>query len=124
MPLGLACVAQATKNAVHVVSLLDLMFEMDAASVLKKTIAEFRPECIGISVRNIDDQNIESPRFFVPLPRVRRKYTEALCEVHQTVRFAHWYCFAAAPQGVRLAGARRQAVRGTSTEHAFLPPTR
>jgi len=61
---------------------------------------------------------------FVPLPRVRRKDAEALCEVHQTVRFAHWYCFAAAPQGVRLAGARGQAVRGTSTEHAFLPPTR
>jgi len=65
MPLGLACVAQATKNVGHVVSLLDLMFEMDAASVIKKTITEFGPECIGISVRNIDDQNIETPRFLL-----------------------------------------------------------
>jgi radical SAM superfamily enzyme YgiQ (UPF0313 family) len=65
MPLGLACVAQATKNAGHDVRLLDLMFETNAASVLKKKIAEFRPECIGISVRNIDDQTIESPRFLL-----------------------------------------------------------
>ena len=65
MPLGLACVAQATRNAGHDVTMLDLMFEMDASAVLKKAIKEFRPECIGISVRNIDDQNIETPRFLL-----------------------------------------------------------
>lgn len=65
MPLGLACVAEATRNAGHNVTMLDLMFEMDAAAVLKKMIAEFRPECIGISVRNIDDQNFETRRFLL-----------------------------------------------------------
>lgn len=65
MPLGLACVAAAASNAGHDVTLLDLMFEMDAEVVLKKIIAEFQPECIGISVRNIDDQNMESPKFLL-----------------------------------------------------------
>jgi len=65
MPLGLACVAAAARNAGHDVTMLDLMFEMDADLVLKKAIREFRPECIGISVRNIDDQNMETPRFLL-----------------------------------------------------------
>jgi len=65
MPLGLACVVEATRNAGHDVTMLDLMFEMDAAAVLKKMIAEFRPECIGISVRNIDDHGIERMGFLL-----------------------------------------------------------
>jgi len=65
MPLGLACVAAATKKAGHNVVMLDLMFEMDAKAMLGKVIGEFQPECIGISARNIDDQNMESPRFLL-----------------------------------------------------------
>ncbi len=65
MPLGLACVAEAARNAGHDVTLLDLMFEMDAEVVLKKSIVEVQPGCIGISVRNIDDQHMESPRFLL-----------------------------------------------------------
>ena len=65
MPLGLACVVEATKNAGHDVSMLDLMFEMDVNSTLRNIISGFRPECIGISVRNIDDQNIETPKFLL-----------------------------------------------------------
>jgi radical SAM superfamily enzyme YgiQ (UPF0313 family) len=65
MPLGLACVAEAARNAGHDVTLLDLMFEMDAEVELKKIIGEVQPEFIGISVRNIDDQHMESPRFLL-----------------------------------------------------------
>ena len=65
MPLGLACVVEATKNAGHDVSMLDLMYEMDVNATLKNIISGFRPECIGISVRNIDDQNIETPKFLL-----------------------------------------------------------
>ena len=65
MPLGLACVAEATKNAGHDVTLLDLMFEMDVSAAIKKAIADVDPECIGISVRNIDDQNIETSEFLL-----------------------------------------------------------
>ena len=65
MPLGLACVAEAVKNAGHDVSLLDLLFETGANAALKKAIEEFRPDCLGISVRNIDDQNMAAPEFFL-----------------------------------------------------------
>jgi hypothetical protein len=61
MPLGLACVSAAVAKAGHDVKILDLMFEKNAGAILKKTIAEFDPECIGFSVRNIDDQNFEIP---------------------------------------------------------------
>jgi radical SAM superfamily enzyme YgiQ (UPF0313 family) len=65
LPLGLACVAAATQKAGHDVAMLDLMTEKDAPSVLKGTIEGFRPDLIGISVRNIDDQNMENPRFLL-----------------------------------------------------------
>lgn len=65
MPLGLACVAEAVKGAGHDVIMLDLMFEMDVDVTLKKSIGEFCPDCIGISVRNIDDQNMDTPKFLL-----------------------------------------------------------
>jgi len=65
LPLGLACVAAATRQAGHEVSWLDLMFASDAADAVQKAIAEFQPEVIGISVRNIDDQKMSAPRFLL-----------------------------------------------------------
>jgi radical SAM superfamily enzyme YgiQ (UPF0313 family) len=65
LPLGLACVATATRKAGHDVAMVDLMVEKDTQSVLKEAIEGFRPEIIGISVRNIDDQNMENPRFLL-----------------------------------------------------------
>ncbi len=65
LPLGLACVAAATREAGHEVAMVDLMTEKETASVLKEAIEGFRPELIGISVRNIDDQNMEHPRFLL-----------------------------------------------------------
>ncbi len=65
LPLGLACVAAATKKAGHEVAMVDLMTEKQTVAVLKETIEGFRPELVGISVRNIDDQNMEHPRFLL-----------------------------------------------------------
>ena len=65
MPLGLACVAEATKMAGHDVTMLDLMFQTDANALLEARISECQPECIGISVRNIDDQHVENPQFLI-----------------------------------------------------------
>lgn len=64
-PLGLACVAVATQKAGHDVRLLDLMETNDPTSALREAIHEFHPDVIGISVRNIDDQNMESPQFLL-----------------------------------------------------------
>ena len=65
LPLGLACVAAATRKAGHEVAMVDLMAEKDVRSVLKEAIEGFCPNLIGISVRNIDDQNMENPRFLL-----------------------------------------------------------
>ncbi len=64
-PLGLACVAAATQKAGHDVNLLDLIEAHDPATALKEAIREFHPDVIGISVRNIDDQNMEQPQFLL-----------------------------------------------------------
>ena len=65
LPLGLASVAAATQKAGHDVTMVDLMAEKDGPSVLNGAVERFRPDLIGISVRNIDDQNMENPRFLL-----------------------------------------------------------
>lgn len=45
--------------------MLDLMAEDNSRSVLQEALEECRPDMIGISVRNIDDQNMENPRFLL-----------------------------------------------------------
>ncbi|MDQ5987533.1 MAG: 2-hydroxyethylphosphonate methyltransferase [Syntrophus sp. SKADARSKE-3] len=61
LPLGLNCVAVATRNAGHLVLLLDLMAEKDSKLAIMEAITSFCPDVIGISVRNIDSQNMDSP---------------------------------------------------------------
>ena len=69
LPLGPACVAAACRAAGDEAALLDLMFESDPASAVRDRIAAFRPDVIGISVRNIDNQNMAGPRFLLPFVR-------------------------------------------------------
>jgi hypothetical protein len=64
-PLGLACVAEATRRAGHHVELVDLMGVTVPCSVLGEAIHGLHPEVVGISVRNIDDQNEQNPRFYL-----------------------------------------------------------
>jgi len=65
LPLGLNCVAVATRNAGHDVRFLDLLAEEDIPASLKRAINAYDPEIIGISVRNIDDQAMTPPKFLL-----------------------------------------------------------
>jgi len=65
LPLGLGCVTAATQIAGYDIKLLNLLDQKDSLSLLKRTVHDFRPDVIGISVRNIDDQNMERPRFLL-----------------------------------------------------------
>ena len=65
MPVGLACVATATRKAGHETLFLDLMRQTDPADAIRTRIASFHPDVIGISVRNIDDQSQSNPRFLL-----------------------------------------------------------
>lgn len=65
MPYGMACVAEAVKQAGYEVKTINLMTKTDETSVLEQTLRSFSPDVIGISVRNIDDQTMHPPRFLV-----------------------------------------------------------
>jgi radical SAM superfamily enzyme YgiQ (UPF0313 family) len=65
VPLGLGYVAAATRRAGHEVAFLDLMVEEEPGTVVSEILERFRPEVIGISVRNIDDQKMEGTRFLL-----------------------------------------------------------
>jgi radical SAM superfamily enzyme YgiQ (UPF0313 family) len=63
--LGLACVAAATLQAGHEVKVLDLPAAPDAGDAIRRAAGDFHPGVIGISIRNIDDQNMEQTRFLL-----------------------------------------------------------
>ncbi|MGD8740345.1 MAG: cobalamin-dependent protein, partial [Desulfobacterales bacterium] len=65
LPMGLGCVAAATQKANHDVLFVDLLTTGDIRPLIAKTIDEFAPQVIGISVRNIDDQVMKSTRFML-----------------------------------------------------------
>src|SRR5512147_1652690 len=65
LPLGLGLVAAATRRAGHEVTFLDLLNEKEPRAAVRRAIEAAQPEVVGISVRNIDDQNRDSPRFLL-----------------------------------------------------------
>ncbi|MBF0449439.1 MAG: radical SAM protein [Candidatus Magnetomorum sp.] len=65
LPLGLGCIARATEDAGHDIQLINMMDHRDGLIILKKSIEEFNPHVIGISVRNIDDQVMTPQKFLL-----------------------------------------------------------
>jgi len=64
-PLGLGLVAAATRRAGHEVTFLDLLCEPEPELPIQRAIEADCPEVVGISVRNIDDQDMQSRRFLM-----------------------------------------------------------
>jgi radical SAM superfamily enzyme YgiQ (UPF0313 family) len=65
LPMGLGCVAAALEAAGYSVGFLDLMGVTDWQPLLRETLLRTSPDVIGISIRNIDDQVSQSPRFLL-----------------------------------------------------------
>ena len=65
-PLGLAYVAAAARQAGHEVACLDLMFSDRPVEDTLEAVRAFRPQCIGLSVRNIDNQDRHASEFYLP----------------------------------------------------------
>lgn len=64
-PLGLAFIASALRRAGHEVVVLDFMFIEKWEENLRTALNDFQPDSIGLSIRNIDNQDMGSPVFFL-----------------------------------------------------------
>ncbi len=69
VPNGLACIASALDDAGHNVSFLDLCFASDPVASARRAAVEFRPDVIGVSVRNIDNSDAIALRHYTPEAR-------------------------------------------------------
>ena len=63
-PLGLACVTESVRAASHTAKFLDLMQVDDIIAATQMTLEDFKPDVIGISIRNIDSQKMTGQTFF------------------------------------------------------------
>jgi radical SAM superfamily enzyme YgiQ (UPF0313 family) len=64
LPIGLASVVAAVKDE-HEVRVLDFMFAEDPLGEVRRVAAEFAPEIIALSIRNIDNQDSRNPESFI-----------------------------------------------------------
>ncbi|MDB4869496.1 MAG: Radical domain protein [Gemmatimonadales bacterium] len=69
VPNGLACVASALDAAGHRVRFLDLCFASDPVASARSAAAGFKPDIIGVSVRNIDNSDAIALRHYTPEAR-------------------------------------------------------
>ncbi len=72
-PIGLAYLAGPLREEGHEVKVVDLMFSKAPDKELRSAIDDFRPDVVGFSVRNIDNQDMRRTRFF---PEEARKYVD------------------------------------------------
>jgi len=65
----------------HEVEWLDLMAEKDSQAAVKRSMETFQPQLVGISVRNIDDQNMANPRLLLEQARDVVRVCKRISEV-------------------------------------------
>lgn len=73
LPIGACLVAEAAERSGHRVRFLDLMFSSDPLQELRRALGAYRPQVVGLSVRNLDNTTMEKPENFIPrlLPLTR-----------------------------------------------------
>ena len=64
-PLGLSMIAASLKNAGHAVQQFDFLAANRSLEALTAAIKEFKPEIIGISIRNIDNVNLLNEQRYI-----------------------------------------------------------
>jgi radical SAM superfamily enzyme YgiQ (UPF0313 family) len=68
-PLGLAFLSGALKRSSHEHQLLDLCFVDDYGKALEQAVADFSPEVIGLSLRNVDNVAYPNTHSYLPFYR-------------------------------------------------------
>ena len=98
VPNGLACIASALDDAGHTVSFLDLCFASDPVASARRAAVGFRPDVIGVSIRNIDNSDAIALRHYTP---EAREVLHALRRaVPQTQVIAGGAAFGVAPEAL------------------------
>jgi anaerobic magnesium-protoporphyrin IX monomethyl ester cyclase len=82
VPVGLCTVANALRRNGHDVNVLDLTFSRDPRKDTLARVRERSPDLVGITIRNIDNCNFESPHFY--LTEIRDSVVRALRESGST----------------------------------------
>lgn len=67
LPIGMVTVATQLRAEGHDVRCTDLMFEAEDEEVVIRNVAEFQPDIVGISIRNVDSLNLLEPAIYTPL---------------------------------------------------------
>jgi len=65
MPIGACIVAHAAERAGHTAYFLDLMFMKDPMAAIEAALADGKPDVVGLSVRNIDNNDMQNSIFFL-----------------------------------------------------------
>ena len=65
LPYGACMVAEASAEAGHRVRLLDLMFQADPVEAVAAALRSFPTDLIGLSVRNLDNNDVQAPVEYV-----------------------------------------------------------
>jgi anaerobic magnesium-protoporphyrin IX monomethyl ester cyclase len=66
VPNGVSCVASALEAGGHAVRVADLCFARDPHAAARRAIDAFRPDVIGLGVRNIDNSDSVALRHYTP----------------------------------------------------------
>ncbi|MBN2546830.1 MAG: radical SAM protein [Spirochaetes bacterium] len=81
IPIGMCFVAAATEKAGHQVKFLDLCFSLKPEKEISNVIESFKPDVVGLGIRNIDDASGYNLNFF--LNDVRDKIINPLKKIYQ-----------------------------------------
>jgi len=66
VPLGALCILNALEQAGHEVRFVDLGFATSDELALEQALADFAPQFVGVSIRNIDNTNQEHKKNYTP----------------------------------------------------------
>ncbi len=80
LPIGLAYVAGYLDPSRHTTKVLDLMFADDYLAEVEAVVREFKPDLVGLSLRNLDNGSYLDPQWALP---VTREVTERVRSVSE-----------------------------------------
>lgn len=83
IPVGACMIAETAQNAGYKVRLLDLMFERDPMKTVQEELRRFKPDVVGFSIRNIDNNDMQSPSFYIKelLPIIKAVRSEVSVDI-------------------------------------------